>query len=139
LSSPIGFYSCPKSAARHTFHERSATGINYCWLGFIVPDDELDVSSEDSGGCPVSAADPGGAELCSLAPVEESPLAPVDDLFETSLPADEPGGAELCSLAPLEVSLPAAFAPAGGLDGFIVSAARTGLALRNRIAAALIK
>ena len=124
---------------RRTFHERSVTCINYCWLGFIVPDDELEVSSEDSAGCPVAAADSGGAELCSLAPVEVSPLAPVEDLFERSLSAGEPGGAELCSFAALEVSAPAAFAPAGGLDGFMVSAARTELAYSSTTAAALIR
>ena len=104
-----------------------------------MPDDELEVSSEDSAGCPVAAADPGGEELCSLAPVEVSPLAPVEDLFERSLSAGEPGGAELCSFAPLEVSLPAAFAPPGGLDGFMLSAARTGLAYSSTTAAALIR
>ena len=104
-----------------------------------MPDDELDVSSEDSAGCPVSAADPGGAELCSLAPVEVSPLAPVEDFFERSLSAGDPGGAELCSFAPLEVSLPTAFDPLGGLDGFIVSAASTGLAHSSTTAAALIR
>jgi hypothetical protein len=60
--------------------------------------------------------------------LDVSPLAPVEDLFDMSLSAGEPGGAELCSFAPLEVSAPAAFVPAGGLDGFMVSAARTGLA-----------
>jgi hypothetical protein len=83
----------------------------------MVPDDDPVVSSEDSGGCPVAAADPGGAELCSFAPLEVSPLASVEDLCDRSLSAGEPGGAELCSFAPLEVSLPAAFSPAGWLDG----------------------
>ena len=87
----------------------------------------------------MAAAEPGGAELCSFAPLEVSPPVPVEDLFERSLSAGEPGGAELCSFAPLEVSLPAAFSPAGWLDGFIVSAARTGLALSSRTAAAPIR
>ena len=55
----------------------------------MVPDTDPLVSSEDSEGCPVAAADPGGAELCSLAPLEVSPLAPVEDLFERSLSAGE--------------------------------------------------
>jgi hypothetical protein len=104
-----------------------------------VPDDELEVSSEDLEGCPVAAAEPGGDELCSFAPFEVSPLAPVEDLFDISLSAGEPGGAELCSFAPLDVSLPAAFSAAGWPDGFIVSAARTGLALNSRTAAAPIR
>ena len=87
-----------------------------------------------------SAADePGGAELRSIAPPEVSPPVPVEDLLERSLSAGDPGGAELCSFAPLEVSLPAAFSPAGWLDGFMVSAARTGLALSSRTATAPIK
>ena len=87
-----------------------------------MPDGEVssEVSSEDSEGCPVAAAEPGGAELCSFAPLDVSPLAPVEDLFDMSLSAGEPGGAELCSFAPLEVSAPAIFAPAGGPDGFMV-------------------
>ena len=101
----------------------------------MVPDGDPLVSSEDSEGCPVAAADPGGAELCSLAPLEVSPLAPVEDLFERSLSAGEPGGAELCSFAPLDVSLPAA----GGFADFIVSAAKSGLALSSTSAAALIR
>jgi hypothetical protein len=88
-----------------------------------VPDDELEVSSEDLEGCPVAAAEPGGAELCSFAPLEVSPPAPIEDFFERSLSAGEPGGAELCSFAPLEVSLPAAVPLAGGFEGFVVSAA----------------
>ena len=87
----------------------------------------------------MAAAEPGGAELCSFAPLEVSPPVPVEDLFERSLSAGEPGGAELCSFAPLEVSLPAAFPPAGWLDGFIVSAARSGLALSSTNAAAPIR
>jgi hypothetical protein len=51
--------------------------------------------------------------------------------LERSLSAGEPGGAELCSFAPLEVSLPAAVPPAGGFEGFVVSAARTELALSS--------
>jgi hypothetical protein len=98
-----------------------------------VPDDELE-SSEDLEGCPVAAAESGGAELCSFAPVEVSPPAPVEDLLERSFSAGDPGGAELCSFAPLEVSL-VAFAPAGGLVGFIVSAAKSGLALSSMAAA----
>jgi hypothetical protein len=62
-----------------------ALPAHYGWLGFIVPDDELEVSSEDSEGCPVAAAEPGGDELCSFAPFEVSPLAPVEDLFDISL------------------------------------------------------
>jgi hypothetical protein len=121
--------------AAHGSVRRIVTCINYGWFGFIVPDDELEVSPEDSEGCPVAAADPGGAELCSLAPVEVSPLAPVEDLFERSLSAGEPGGAELCSFAPLDVSLPAV--PAG--CGFMVSAASTGLAESSKNAAAPIR
>ena len=69
-----------------------------------------------AGGWPVAAADPGGAELCSFAPVDGSPLAPEgDDLFERSLSAAEPAGAELCSFAPDEESLPVA-ALLGGVD-----------------------
>jgi hypothetical protein len=45
--------------------------------------------------------------------------------------------AELCSFAPLDVSLPAS--PAGALDGFMVSAASTGLAQSSSAAAAVIK
>jgi hypothetical protein len=86
-----------------------------------------------------AADDPGGAELRSIAPPEVSSPVPVEDLLERSLSAGEPGGAELCSFAPLDVSPPAAFSPAGWLDGFIVSAAKTGLALISRIAAALIR
>ena len=86
-----------------------------------------------------AAEEPGGAELRSMAPPEVSAPGPVEDLLERSLSAGEPGGAELCSLAPLDVSLPAAFSPAGWLDGFIVSAAKTGLALSSRAAAAPIR
>jgi hypothetical protein len=120
------------------FRQRNLNCIDYGWLGFIVSDDEL-VSSEDSEGRPVAAADPGGVELCSFAPLEVSPLAPVEDLFERSLSAGEPGGAELCSFAPVEVSPPAAFSAAGGLVGFIVSAAKSGPALSSMIAAAPIR
>ena len=83
-----------------------------------------------------AAEEPGGAELRSMAPPEVSLPVPVEDLLERSLSAGDPGGAELCSFAPLEVSLPAA---GGWLDGFMVSAARTGLALSSRTAAAPIK
>jgi hypothetical protein len=99
----------------------------------------LEVSSEDSEGCPVAAAEPGGAELCSFAPLEVSPPVPIEDLFERSLSAGEPGGVELCSFAPLEVSLPAALAPAGGLDDFMVSAAKIGLVLNSKTAAGIIR
>ena len=91
----------------------------------MVPGDELEVSSKDSEGCPVAAAEPGGAELCSLAPLEVSPLAPVEDLLERSLSAGEPAGAELCSFAALDVSLPAA--SAGGFADFKYPPRKAGL------------
>jgi hypothetical protein len=103
-----------------------------------VPDGELELSLEELGW-PVAAVDPGGAELCSFAPLDVSPLAPVEDLVERSLSAGDPGGAELCSFAPLEVSPPAAFVPAGGLVGCVVSAAKSGLALNSMAAAAPIR
>ena len=69
--------------------------------------DEEPLSLEEALGWPVAAADPGGAELCSLAPVDVSPLAPSVDLLEALSAASDPGGAELCSFAPVEVSPPA--------------------------------
>jgi hypothetical protein len=95
----------------------------------MVPGDELEVSSEDSEGCPVAAAEPGGAELCSLAPLEVSPLAPVEDLLERSLSAGEPAGAELCSFAALDVSLPCGIGR--GICRLQVSAAKSGLAIED--------
>ena len=103
-----------------------------------MPDGEL-VVSLDELGWPVAAVDPGGAELCSLAPPEVSPLAPSEDLVERSLSAGDPGGAELCSFAPLEVSPPVAFPPVGGFVGLLVSAASSGLALNKTAAAAPIR
>ena len=58
-----------------------------------------------------AAEEPGGAELCSFAPVDLSLLVPADVSFDMSLSAADPAGAELCSLAPVDVSVPA-------LDGF---------------------
>ena len=43
---------------------------------------DLEDQLEPALGWPVAAADPGGAELCSFAPVGVSPLAPSEDLFE---------------------------------------------------------
>ena len=75
------------------------------------------MSEPPPAGWPVAAAEPGGDELCSMAPVEGSPLAPVDDLVERSSAAPDPAGAELCSCAPVEgsldVVLPGSF---GGAD-----------------------
>jgi hypothetical protein len=87
----------------------------------------------------LAAEESGGAELCSFAPLDVSPLAPSEDLVERSFSAGEPGGAELCSFAPLEVSPPAAFAPVGGFVGLLVSAASSGLALNITAAAAPIR
>ena len=75
------------------------------WLDFIPFED--DAVPLEALGWPVAAADPGGAELCSLAPVEVSPLEPSVDLFAALSAASDPGGAELCSFAPVEVSPPA--------------------------------
>jgi hypothetical protein len=103
-----------------------------------VPDEESEVSSEDSEGCPVAAAEPGGAELCSFAPLEVLPPVPIEDCSKGRFqPAS--GGAELCSFAPLEVSLPAAVAPGGVPDGFMVSAAKIRLMLNSKTAAVVIK
>ena len=59
----------------------------------------------------VSDADePGGAELCSLAPVDWSAVPEAGAIASLStllaLAAPEDGGAELCSAAPLDVSAP---------------------------------
>ena len=47
-----------------------------------------------------AAAEPGGEELCSFAPVDVSLLVPAVELPDMSSLASDPGGAELCSLAP---------------------------------------
>lgn len=67
-----------------------------------------------------AAADPGGAELCSFAPVDVSLLCPSDDPADMSCSAPDPLGAELCSFAPEEVSAP---------RGAALSAARPGATL----------
>jgi hypothetical protein len=71
-----------------------------------------------------AAAEPGGAELCSLAPMDVSLLVPAVDPPDMSFLASDPGGAELCSFAPVEVSAP----PAAGVCES--SAARAALAHR---------
>ena len=75
----------------------------------------------------LEAEDPGGAELCSLAPLDVSisffgiPLLSAD----FPLAAPEAGGAELCSAAPPDVSaLPdggwvASFAASGETPGWV--------------------
>ena len=56
----------------------------------------------------VRAAEPGGEELCSFAPVDVSLLVPAVEPPDRSSLASDPGGAELCSFAPVEVSAPPA-------------------------------
>ena len=95
-----------KKSPEGTGLRRTQIQSSYSLLDFIPFDDEL-LSLVEALGWPVAAADPGGAELCSFAPVDVSPLAPSEDLFEAVSAASEPGGAELCSFAPVDVSPPA--------------------------------
>jgi hypothetical protein len=95
----------------------------YGWLDFIPFEDAV---PPEAFGWPVAAADPGGMELCSLAPVDVSLLLPADVSADMSFSAPEPDGAELCSFAPLEVSAPF----------WALSAAKAELALTKKAIAA---